>query len=211
MMSAISGGYIHIASGMVMLGTIGEVAVSSNDALRGWGGMALSGRAIFGGGIIGRTNRRLHSMDGPAAIYEDGTEGYFVHGIEFTQDEFDKFFVVKQFTARDILQLRNLEQKALIIKEIGYEKLMTMVNATLLDTYQDVSKITGKPVTYELREFIASYQPLLVARFVRVEDHSTHKITCLPVPARDETLTCLGAIAWTFGLTKEEYAPAVET
>jgi hypothetical protein len=48
-------------------------------------------------------------------------------------------------------------------------------------------------------------------RLLKLEDHSTHKHVILNVPVAPWTQTCRGAIAWTFGMREEEYAPLMET
>ncbi len=37
---------------------------------------------------------KLHNSDGPAVVYPDGKEEYYINGFQFTKDEFQAFFDV---------------------------------------------------------------------------------------------------------------------
>jgi hypothetical protein len=110
----------------------------------------------------------------------------------------------------EILMVKNTEQKAVLIEHYGYEKILKeLKDVKVLDEVNDFSKVDNKPVKYQVLEFDLDR---VILRFVRVEDHSTHKVTCLGVPRNEQTKTCKGAIKWTFGLDeKEDYAPVIET
>ena len=79
----------------------------------------------------------------------------------------------------------------------------------IIDMHETVSQVTGLPCRYQLLDM--EYAPNLKIRAVQVEDHTTHKTVFLKVPISEETSTCLGAIAWTFGLDEETYKPSIET
>lgn len=49
------------------------------------------------------------------------------------------------------------------------------------------------------------------ARFVKVQCQTTKKETIIRVPVTDQTKTCIGAIAWTFGEEENNYNPIKET
>jgi len=151
---------------------------------------------------------RLHSTYDYAIVLKDGYGLHYVHGVFFSPELFNQFFKEKSFTGKDILQLKNTEQKAVLIQHYGYQQILSDVNAKVIDTYKTKSKVTQKPVICELIEFQLDNTTL---RLVKVEDHSVHKITTLGVPIEDSTKTCLGALAWTFGMKEEEYNLLVET
>jgi hypothetical protein len=149
---------------------------------------------------------RLHSTIGPAIEFEDGKGAHFVHGISFTTKEFNKAFV-RTMKPKQILNIENVEQRISVLREYGYDYIIKETNGKIIDTHEGVSHITGKPVKYELYEFemkIGRWE-LQRCRFVRVEDHTTHKTVTLGVPVLDMTETCIGAIAWTFDMTEKEY------
>jgi len=162
---------------------------------------------------LNEDDTRLHSHSGKAVEFEDGFGYHFVNGIDFDEELFTKAFIDSSLTGEDIIRLQNAEQKVEIIKHYGYDHLIAATNAKLLDTFEGKSWVTGDPVKYELYEF----QMRLGAgqdgtfRFVKVEDHTTHKIVTLGVPATPECDTCMKAIAWTFDMKEDEYNPFMES
>jgi hypothetical protein len=152
---------------------------------------------------------RLHCVDGPALRFADGYEQYWVRGVFFPADLFRRFFEAKKITGRDILNLSNVEQKSVLIQHFGYDMIMDdLQEKKVLDVDEVISQVTGKPAKCELIDCVLDRNRL---RFVRVEDHTTHKVVTLGVPIVPETETCRGAIAWTFGMSEEEYVPLMET
>ncbi len=151
---------------------------------------------------------RLHCETGYALSFSDGYGQHWVDGVYFEPEVFDQFFKVKHFTATDILTLRGTEQKAVLIQHYGFDMVEAEFKAkSILDVYEGVSRITGKHVRYELVDCLLERSYF---RFIKVQDHSTHKTYTLGVPIQPSTETCRGAIAWTFGLTEEEYFPEIE-
>ena len=153
---------------------------------------------------------RLNCTHDGAVMFADNYKQFYVEGINFEPKQFDKFFKTKDFTGVDILKLRNVEQKAVIIQEYGYDKILEEVDATVIDTYKGNSKVTGKELSYQLFEFqledsLDSWGRVLNIRLVQVECHTTHHKVTLGVPTIPQTNTCLKAIAWTFNLTEKEY------
>ena len=144
--------------------------------------------------------KRLNCTTDYAIYFKDGFGLHYVHGIPFSKKLFEKFFKFKDYTGKDILNFKNVEQKAVLIQEHGYEKILEEVGAEVIDTQIGKSKITGKKVIYELLEFEINSAYL---RLIKVEDHTTHKIVTLGVPSNMKT--CMEAIAWTFGFDKEDY------
>jgi hypothetical protein len=154
-------------------------------------------------------NSEPHSAEGPAIYFEDKTSHFFVHGIEFLDREYYDYVFGKNASGRKILSMRNLEKKAALVKLYGYERILKdIVELRTLDKYEKTSQITGKKTTCELLEFDLDYNML---RVIKVEDHSVHKITFIGVPMLRQTRTCIGALAWTFGLKTKEYKPLLES
>lgn len=149
---------------------------------------------------------RLHAVDGPAVQFNDGCELHCVHGVYFPVGLFKKVFIDQDITKEELIKIRNAEQRSIIIKKYGYEHFMK--DAKVLDVYRGLSKIDNKLVTYRLLEFEAGE---LIIRVIELEDHTQHKKTILSVPRTLETENCLGAIAWTFGMSKTEYQPMLES
>jgi len=149
---------------------------------------------------------RLSWKQGPSVEFTDGYGVYTVKGVRFKKDPYVKAFLDNKFTATDILKTSNAEQRAVLIEHYGYEYILAdpSIQPKVRDKYDGESKSTHKPVHYELVDFKIDN---LNVRVVRVEDHTTHKVTTLGVPVSKETETCMGAIAWTFGKTEKEYNP----
>ena len=151
---------------------------------------------------------RLHNREGYAIEWADGYGQNFIHGVFLELDLFNKIFIRKDLTGRDILNLRNIEQKAVAIQYFGYDKLINELRATKIDSYIVKNAYTGIESVSELYEFDLDGRNI---RFVKVQDHSTGKITVLGVPINNETSTAKAAIAWTFGLREDEYSFITET
>ena len=146
---------------------------------------------------------RFHSVESKAIQWADGWGVYCVNGISFDEDKFKKFFIEKNYTNEDFQSVTNTEQKAVLIKHLGYEKVISLLkDYTEIDRYKGMSKVTNKPVEYVLFEHSIGEVRI---RTVMVEDHSVHKKTFLNVPIQDDTDSTMGAIAWTFSMPKEEY------
>jgi len=151
---------------------------------------------------------RLHNFNDYAIYFKDGYGIHYVHGVYFDNEQFKQFFIEKKFSGKDILKLENSEQKAVLIQEYGYNKILKDVNAKILHTETKISQVTGKPCVSEVLEFKMDNNTY---RVVKVEDHSVHKITTLGVPREKQTETVRGAIAWTFGLSEGDYEPIKES
>lgn len=177
-------------------------------------GLALASRNPL---RLSRDDRgRLHNQEWYAIEWADGYGQNFVHGVFFEPDLFDKLFVKKCITGKDILSFRNIEQKAVAIQSFGYDKLIDELGAKKIDSYKVKNAYTGIESISELYDFEIEHNEgsrvrSIRGRFVKVQDHSTGKITVLGVPVSRETETVKGAIAWTFELNENEYNLVVET
>jgi len=134
----------------------------------------------------------------------------------------DRF--LKEINGKDIIKIKNVEIRATLIKFFGYDNLIKELNAKLIDAKDEFNNIDNLPLTNELWEFEMEIERrrvrrferneltnLMKFRFVKVEDWSTRKKVCLGVPINEQTNTVLGALAWTFGMTEEEYVLNIQT
>lgn len=159
-------------------------------------------------------SNRLHSTEGYAIEFNDKAGIYFVRGIQFEHELYSKIFINKDITGKEIFEIKNVEQRAIAIQFFGYDKLIKELDAKLIDTKDEFSSLDNMPISYELYDFemkVGRFDIVRKFRFVKVEDYSTHKKVTLGVPVLEQTSTCIGAIAWTFGMTKEEYKPQIQT
>lgn len=191
---------IYFKSGIFSSTYLEGLAVASRNPLR-----------------LSRDDRgRLHNQEWYAIEWADGYGQNFVHGVFFELDLFDKIFTKRCITGKDILDFRNIEQKAVAIQFFGYDKLIDELGAKRIDSYKVKNAYTGIESISELYDFEIEHNEgdrrrSIRGRFVKVQDHSTGKITVLGVPVSKETDTAKGAIAWTFQLNENEYNLVVET
>ena len=139
------------------------------------------------------SKNRLSNKSNYAITFADGYGQNYVNGVFFDEELFKKCFVEKKITPEEIVYMKNAEQKAVLIQEFGYN--------FILDNLDD-KKILHKELNYELFEFNIEN---LIARAVKVVCPSTQRIFILGVPRETSTETCMGAIAWTFGMKEDEY------
>lgn len=160
---------------------------------------------------IGDNRGRLSNKDGYAIEWLDGYGMHFVNGVHFDRELYDSIFVNKTIKGKDILLLKNSEQKAIAIQQYGYYDMIEDIGAKKIGEMEIMTKVGA--ATNELFDFEieAGWRRMMKGRFVKVVDYSTGKITCLGVPVEKSTETVRGAIAWTFGLNEEEYKPIIET
>ncbi len=92
-----------------------------------------------------------------------------------------------------VITAKNAEVRRFLMKRVGYQEVKDAVNA-------EVVHIDG---TSELLKFADGDM------YVKVKDSSTEREYLLYVPSHLKT--CRAAIAWTFGLSEQEYRPVIET
>ena len=156
---------------------------------------------------------RLNNEKGYAVVWGKDKQGndrgfHFVKGVYFDPELFERIFIKENISGKEILDIKNTEQKAIAIYHAGYDKLIEELDAKKLDEWKTNSIVNGNIAVCELYEFNIERSQL---RFVKVQDHSTGKTTVLGVPINDDTKTAKGAIAWTFGMKESEYCPEIET
>lgn len=153
---------------------------------------------------------RLHCTTDAAIAWTSGYKQHYVHGVFFDEDLFRTIFIDKKYSSKDILSIKNHEQKAAVIQVFGFEEIIDEIkDKKILDEVFETSKQDGKPVHYQVLEFDLDG---IKRRVVKVECHTEHKTTVIGVPIEKQTETCKGAIAWTFGLNPdEEYNPNIES
>jgi hypothetical protein len=139
---------------------------------------------------------RLHCVNGPSVQYEDGFSIYSWHGRRVPSQWIEE----KEFlTAPMALKLKNLEDRRAACEILGWEAILSELNATLIH----------KGECQEIGELLEVDMPDIgVERYLRVKC-GTGRFFCIPVPP--EMQTAHEANAWTYGLTASEYHPEVRT
>jgi hypothetical protein len=139
---------------------------------------------------------RLHSATGPAVTYPDGWSIYAWHGVSVPA------WVIltpyEELTREDFLNQSNVEARRVIQERMG-DRFVWELNGKFID---------GGPrgILYEVQ---LPDRWERVARYVYVKDASTDRMYFLQVPPSIQTAA--EAVAWTFGLTEDEYHPTHET
>jgi hypothetical protein len=162
---------------------------------------------------------RLHSANSPAIEFNDGFKLWYINGINFGFELWDKI-INKKITALECINIKNIEQRIIALKEIGYENVIKELGGKVIDTFKPINHPFDR--TYELIELNLQDELVRInlfdnkalnsnlARFVKVICHSTGKEAVLRVPP--DTKTVIDAIKWTFALNdKEDYNPIKET
>jgi hypothetical protein len=138
---------------------------------------------------------RLHNATGPCVEYRDGWGFYAWHGVRVPEKV---ILAPETLTREDFLGEDNIEARRLIQERMG-QRFVWELEGVFID---------GAPggVLYEVP---LPGDPEQVARYVHVHDASTLHQYYLRVPPTIQTVA--EAIAWSFGMTVEEYHPAKET
>jgi hypothetical protein len=139
---------------------------------------------------------RLHSANGMCIQYRDGWGFYAWHGVCVPAQV---ILHPEHLTREGWVNERNMEVRRAIQERLGPERFIALVGGTRIDRSP-----RGELVAVELGN-----DPEGVAHYVQVQDASTQRQYYLRVPpnitSADE------AVAWTFGLSGQEYQPAQET
>lgn len=142
---------------------------------------------------------QVHCDDGPAILWRDGLPQYFIHGISVTRQ------VVEQpqtIPASRILNERNLEVRRVMIQRYGESKFLVDSGAHLI--HEDEC---GALYRQDL-DGDEALQMVCVTNSTPEPD-GTFKRYYLRVPP--EVTTAKEGVAWTFGLSSQEYEPAEES
>jgi hypothetical protein len=78
--------------------------------------------------IIRDEKGRLHSIQGKAIEYPDGYGFYYLHGINFTEQEW-RDFTEGKITAKDIMKEKNQDKKRVLAMEYGNAKMIAELKA----------------------------------------------------------------------------------
>jgi hypothetical protein len=139
---------------------------------------------------------RLHSENGMCMQYRDGCSFYAWHGVCVpSQVILDPEHLTREVWADEL----NVEVRRAIQERLGSERFIALVGGTCIDQGP-----RGELIAIDLKD-----DPERVAHYVHVQDTSTERQYYLRVPP---TITSADeAVAWTFGLSEQEYQPEQET
>jgi hypothetical protein len=150
--------------------------------------------------ILRRDERgRLHSENGPALQYPDGFAIWAWHGLRVPAD-----LIVhpELITTKRITQEQNAELRRVMLERYGLERYMRDMGA---------KRVQGDDYGNLYRVELAGDEPIVMVEVENStpEPDGTMKMYMLRVPPM--CTTAREAVAWTFGLTPEQYEPAMET
>jgi hypothetical protein len=79
---------------------------------------------------IHRDGIKLHNPNGYAIEFADGYGQYYLYGVYFSPEDFDK---VKVMTAKEALNIKNMEQRMAVLKLFGADRILSEIGAKLID------------------------------------------------------------------------------
>jgi hypothetical protein len=155
----------------------------------------------IGGSRYWYENGKCHREDGPAVELSHGFKIWFIRGIELTQHEHQQI-INKTITLQQIENEENIERRRLFTETYGLERYIQDSKAKIIsqDEYRSLYKkdqINDEPIV------------MVKVKNSTPEHDGTYKFYFMRVPPNMKTPK--EAIAWTFGLNKEEYNPNIET
>lgn len=154
-------------------------------------------------------NGKLHSEKYPALSWDDEKQ-YWLRGVRFNFELWQSI-INETIKPEEIFKIDNAEQKTVAMSVYGYENMLRNMDVNVKDTMD--LKIKGEDKQYQVIEAdLGDEADGIPARFIKVVCHSTLKETILRVdPRNPETETVKGALAWTAGLSANEYTFEKET
>jgi hypothetical protein len=142
---------------------------------------------------------RLHRGDGPALAFPGGFELHAWRGMPVPAG-----FIASlaSLTAQEIAEEENAELRRVMLEVYGFDRYIAEAGGTLVD--RDTMGVLW-------RIDMPGDEPVVIVEVVNStpEPDGTSRTYWLRVPPR--TRTAREGVAWTFGLTEEEYRPAKET
>jgi hypothetical protein len=139
---------------------------------------------------------RLHNMTGPAVQYPDGWGLWARHGVHVPAWVVER--PAEDLTRDDFFSVVNSEVRRVILERMG-ERFLWKIGARYVDNGS----------RGQLYEVDLPGERERVARYVQVRDVSTDRVYFLRVPPTIQTAE--EAVAWTFGLARDEYDPRAES
>ncbi len=139
---------------------------------------------------------RLHRARGKCIEYHDGWGFYAWHGVRVPEQV---ILSPETLTREEYFQAQNVGVRRVMQERMG-ERFMSELGGVVLDS-------SPRGTLYEVR--LPKDDPERVARYVHVQDASSERQYFVRVPPTIQTVA--EAVAWSFGLSAEEYRPVQET
>lgn len=142
---------------------------------------------------------RLHSADGPALVFPDGFALHAWGGMPIPEDFLEG---LNSITPQRIRSEENAELRRVMLEHFGYDRYLSESGAE--PVHRDETGVLW-------RIPLADDEDIAMVEVVNstAEPDGTFRTYWLRVPPA--TRTARAGVAWTFGLTEEEYHPSRET
>lgn len=143
---------------------------------------------------------RLHSFGtDPAVKFNNGVAIYYHHGVRVPD------YVIKEpsrITVQDIQKEANTEVRRVMLEKYGYEKYLKNSKARLLGE-DPIGKLWQVDIPLD--------EPLVMVEVLNSTPEPDGSIRTYFLRVPPQMTSPREAIAWTFGLRKEQYFPKQET
>lgn len=142
---------------------------------------------------------QLHNPDGAALEFRDGFKVYAINGIVLPPDA---ILAPHKLQIAEIEKQENVEVRRILIQQYGMERYLQDSGAEQID-------IDEYGVLY--RKSLPTDEPIVVVKVINAtpEPDGTYKYYFLRVPPH--MTSARAAVAWTFNMNSEEYAPRSES
>jgi hypothetical protein len=123
-----------------------------------------------------REGEKMHNPNGYAIEFKDGYGQHYLYGIYFEPELFEK---IKTMTAKDVVKIKNIEQRMALLKLFGAEKILNELGADLIDKSErgnELYSITGltdkteKILKYECPSTGRVYTKFVEPRFEKADE-----------------------------------------
>lgn len=156
----------------------------------------------------------LNRKGGPAVIYNNGDSQYWIRGRRISDRLIRKIFE-ENISGYDILLIPNIEDRRDVIECLGSDEFAKRISPflkivstkVLNDQLYTLYKVGHDDVDTGVKSKWIIYS-LPTMYFLKVIDSSTDREYYLQVPP---SVDAIESLAWTFGMTKREYLPMLET
>jgi len=134
---------------------------------------------------------RFHSETKPAIRWKKGKEFYYLHGINFDNDLWEKT-INKKLSAEEIMRLENMEQRMIALKYYGIDNILKDFQA------QKISQ-TPRNELYLIKNLIPDRDVKMLKYICPSTGRLYSKFVPFEMKNADE------AQAWAFSISLEEY------
>ena len=148
------------------------------------------------------SDRGLHSTSGKALEWINGDGYYFIHGVKFDFELWDKI-VKRKITVREVLKITNADQRYIALQYYGPEKLMEELDTKLIDVWKNPRTNTEIEL-YELSNIIENRK----LKLLKYTDPSINKTRI--AFTQDDQISALESISLKHNMTFEEYEGIIQ-